>query len=115
MDPEVTVGELRRLVAKFVKEREWESYHNPKDLAIAISIEAGELLELFLWRDFTEHSKLEGQHVEKVMDELADMVIYCLMFANAQGWDLSDAIKVKIRKDELKYPIEKYRGHAEFI
>lgn len=111
MDSKVTVGELRELVAKFVRERDWEKYHNPKDLAMGLSIESAELLELFLWESY-EPKALRGEIVERAQEELADVAIYCLSLANAQGWDLSEAIRSKIRKNEEKYPAEKYRGRA---
>ncbi len=111
MDSKTTVGELRGLVAKFVKEREWEKYHKPKDLAMAISIEAAELLELFLWEEQTPGA-LGGELAVDAREELADLVIYCLSFANAQGWDISDAVREKVLKNENKYPVKKFRGVA---
>jgi len=111
MDSDSTVGELRELVAKFVGDRDWEKYHRPKDLAIALSIEAAELLELFLWEQ-DKGGAVVGSLAEKAKDELADVMIYCISFANAQGWDLSDAVKAKVRKNESKYPADKYRGVA---
>ena len=111
MDSEATVGELREIVARFIRERDWEKYHRPKDLAMAISIEAAELMELFLWeRD--SGGAMPEEVAGKARDELADIAIYCLSFANAQGWDLSDAVKEKVRMNEAKYPAEKYRGVA---
>jgi len=111
MDSKVSVGELRELVARFVSERDWEKYHNPKDLAIGLSVEAAELLELFLWERI-ELEKLQGELAERAKEELADIAIYCLSFANAQGWDLSELIKSKVRRNEEKYPARKYRGRA---
>jgi NTP pyrophosphatase (non-canonical NTP hydrolase) len=111
MDSDATVGELREIIAKFVREREWEKYHRPKDLAMALSIEAAELLELFLWEQ-DKGGAMEETLAEKAKDELADIMIYCLGFANAQGWDLSTVVKEKVRKNEKKYPADKYRGIA---
>ncbi len=111
MDSKVTVGELRELVGKFVGERDWEKYHNPKDLAIGLSVEAAELLELFLWEQY-EPRALEGDMAARAQEELADVAIYCMSFANAQGWDLSDVIESKIRKNEAKYPAERFKGRA---
>jgi len=111
MDSDATVGELREIVAKFVGERDWEKYHRPKDLAMALSIEAAELLELFLWEQ-DEGGAMEERLAEKAKDELADVMIYCLSLANAQGWDLSDAVKEKVHKNERKYPANEYRGVA---
>jgi dCTP diphosphatase len=111
MDSKATIGELRDLVAKFVRERDWEKYHRPKDLAMALSIEAAELLELFLWEQ-DKGGAMEERLAEKGKEELADVMIYCLSLANAQGWDLSEAVKAKVRKNEKKYPADKYRGVA---
>jgi len=111
MDSKVTIKELRNLVARFVRERDWEKYHRPKDLAMALSIEAAELLELFLWEQ-DKGGEMEAALADKAKDELADVMIYCLSFANAQDWDLSDAVKEKISKNEKKYPADKYRGVA---
>ena len=111
MDSDATVGELRETVAKFVNERDWGKYHGPKDLAMALSIEAAELLELFLW-DQDTGGPLIGELAARAKEELADVMIYCLSFANAQGWDLSEAVKEKVKKNEKKYPADKYRGVA---
>ena len=111
MDAKVTVGELKGLVAGFVRERDWEKFHNPKDLAVAISVEAAELLEHFLWEE-EKTGRVEGGLADSIREELADIAIYCLSFANAQGWDLSDAIEEKILKNKKKYPAEEFWGVA---
>lgn len=111
-DADVTVGELRDRVHAFMRAREWEKYHNPKDLAIALSIEAAELLEPFLWAEPPEPKGLSADQREAIEDELADVVIYALHFANAMGADVSDAVLRKVRKNEAKFPVERYRGTA---
>ncbi len=111
MDSKETVGELKGLVAEFIRERDWEKYHNPKDLAVGIGVEAGELMEIFLWEDF-KPKNLDGQVAARAKEELADIAIYCLSFAVAQGWDLSDMIRSKIEKNKTKYPAKKYKGRA---
>jgi NTP pyrophosphatase (non-canonical NTP hydrolase) len=98
---------LERLVAKlreFVHERDWEQFHNPKDLALAISIESGELLEHFLWKDADQVTRQQVAH------EMADVLIYCLMLADKLGIDLYAAIQSKIGENALKYPVEKSKG-----
>lgn len=107
-DQNTSLGELRELVRVFVSEREWEIFHNPKDLAMSVAIEAAELLELFQWRDRRE--PLEGERLQFFQEELADVVIYCLAAANAAGIDLSEAIKEKIKKNAIKYPREQFLG-----
>ena len=113
MDQKVTVEELKKLVAKFRDEREWNKYHNPKDLAVSMSIEANELLELFQWKTNEEVEELlkNNEKYQKVMEELADVMIYCLNLADTIGADLSDAIKKKLELNEKKYPIEKIKGN----
>jgi NTP pyrophosphatase (non-canonical NTP hydrolase) len=113
-DDETTLGELKKRVAKFRDDRDWKKFHNPKDLAVSISIEAGELMELFQWKTEAEIRALlqnEGK-VEDVRDELADVVVYCLSLSNHLGLDLSDAVKKKMEKSALKYPVEKAKGNA---
>jgi len=111
-DATVTVGLLRERVARFVKERDWGRFHNPKDLAIATLIEAAELLERFLWGDPSPPSQLSGEDREAVAEELADVLIYGLSLANALSLDVSDAILAKIAKNEAKYPADRVRGRA---
>ncbi len=111
MDAKVTVGELKGLVAGFIRERDWEKFHNPKDLAVAISVEAAELLEHFLWEG-QKNGGIESGLADEVREELADVAIYCLSLANAQGWDLSEAIQDKIRKNSKRFPVKDYKGVA---
>jgi NTP pyrophosphatase (non-canonical NTP hydrolase) len=113
-DQLTTISALRERVAAFVQARAWEKFHNPKDLAIAIAIEAGELMELYLWKD--AHEVEEAQHLAEVQmrveEELADIVILCLSFANRLGIDVSDAVVTKVARNEAKYPADVVRGNA---
>jgi NTP pyrophosphatase (non-canonical NTP hydrolase) len=113
-DRETTIEQLREKVREFVHAREWEKYHNPKDLAEAICIEAAELLERFQWRTPEEIRtwKKDTEKLEPIKEEIADVLIYCLSFANAMDIDLSEAILRKIRSNEEKYPVSKFRGKA---
>ncbi|HYY48449.1 MAG TPA: nucleotide pyrophosphohydrolase [Thermoplasmata archaeon] len=110
VDADTSVGQLRTRVAEFVRARAWESFHVPKDLAIALSIEASELLEVFLWRDRGPPADWPGDVRQAVADELADVLIYGLSLANAVGLDLSEAISEKLVQNEAKYPAERFRG-----
>lgn len=92
---------------RFRNERDWEQFHNPKDLALAINIEAGELLELFLWKDHKEADK------EKVKEELADVFAYGLLLAEKYNFDIEEIVLDKIKKNAEKYPIEKAKGTAK--
>jgi len=113
-DKETTVEELKEKVRAFIKERDWEKYHHPKDISESICIEAAELLELFQWRSPEEIKELMKREDfrESIGEELADIVIYSLSMANVTNTDLTDAIEKKLQKNERKYPVEKYKGKA---
>lgn len=92
--------ELTDLILEFRKARKWEKYHNPKDLAIAISIEANELLELFLWRyDLAYIDK------DKIANEIADIMIFLTYLIKFYGFDIESIIRAKIKKNSQKYPV----------
>jgi NTP pyrophosphatase (non-canonical NTP hydrolase) len=111
-DTTTLVADLRQLVARFVHEREWEKFHSPKNLAMAIAVEASELMEHFLWID-SETSR-EVSHdptgLEQVADEIADVCCLLLSLCNSLGLDLSTAVERKMGRNVLKYPVEKCRG-----
>ena len=94
-------------ILKFRDDRDWKQFHNPKDLAISISLEAAELLEVFQWsaEDVTCSDK-----IDKIKEELADVANYCVLMADACGLDLDEIIRQKIKRNEEKYPIEKSKG-----
>jgi dCTP diphosphatase len=108
-----TLQELTELVLRFRDERDWAQFHNPKDIAVSLALEAAELLELTQWRtgpELLEHLKI---HREDVADELADILGWVLVMAHDQGIDLGDAVKKKLEKNAVKYPVEKARGVAK--
>ncbi len=92
---------------KFRNERDWEQFHNPKDLALAINVEAGELLELFLWKESSEADK------EKVKEELADVFSFAFLLAEKYGFDVKEIVLEKIKKNAEKYPVDKAKGTAK--
>lgn len=92
---------------RFRDQRDWDQFHNPKDLALAINVEAGELLELFLWKNHNEANK------DKVKEELADIFAYGLLLAKKYDFDVEEIILEKIKKNAEKYPIEKAKGTAK--
>ena len=104
-DAETTIQELRAAAHQFSDDRDWHSFHTPKNVAASIVIEAAELLEHFQWSD----EPAPGQ-LSQVVEELADVVLYCLTMANALDIDLSQAVRQKLARNEAKYPVEKYRG-----
>lgn len=106
---EYTVEELRQRVAAFRDERDWRQFHSPKNLAMAISVEANELLELFLWQD--DGDVPEGK-MDAVRDEMADVLAYLLSMADTLRIDLGQALVDKIKRNGAKYPAEVVRGSA---
>ncbi len=114
MDAEQDIKGLREDVAKFIKERQWTKYHVPKDLSMAIAIEASELMELFLWRQLSATDVAKDTNIkEKVGDEIADVFIYLLSLVNALNLDLSDLVSKKIAKNRAKYPASEFQGNYE--
>src|SRR3989337_175302 len=103
-DARVTLADLRQRIQAFVDARGWDQYHNLKDLALALSIEASELLELFLWRPPPEPASLSPEDRERIAEELADVVIYALHLANALEADVSDAVLRKMERNEGRFP-----------
>ena len=97
---------IKKLV-DFRDERDWSQFHNSKDLSLALSIEAGELLELFLWKDNEDFDRA------KLKDELADILSYAFLLANKNDLDILEIINDKIKKNALKYPVEKAKGNAK--
>ncbi len=97
-------------VLQFRDERNWKQFHNPKDLAISISLEAAELLEVFQWsaKDVTCEDK-----IDKIKEELADVMIYCIHMADTCGLDLDEIITEKMKRNNQKYPVEKAFGSKE--
>ncbi len=98
--------EIINALLQFRNERDWEQFHNPKDLALAINIEAAELLELFLWK------KSEEADIEKIKEELADVLAYSFLLAEKYNLDVKEIVLEKIKKNAEKYPVDKAKGIA---
>lgn len=99
--------EITEALTKFRNERDWEQFHNPKDLALAINVEAGELLELFLWKNATDANP------EKVKEELADVFAFAFLLAEKYKFDVKEIILEKIKRNGEKYPVDKSKGTAK--
>lgn len=99
--------ELRQSIAKFTQERDWDQFHNGKDLALALSIEAAELNEAFLWKD------AKDVNVEKVKEELADVFNYAIQIADKYNLDVRQIVLDKLQKNAEKYPVDKAYGSAK--
>ena len=111
-DHHCTVGELRALVDEFVAQRDWGQFHTPKNLSMALAIEAAELMEHFQWLTPEASCRIAQQpeRLAPVAEELADVVCYCLAMAGELGLDLSTAVREKMVRNAIKYPAEEYRG-----
>lgn len=101
--------ETIRRVIRFRDDREWRQFHTPKDLAISMSLEAAELLELFQWSG--TDLECAGKR-DRLREELADVLSYCILLADVCGLDLDEIMNEKVSKNEAKYPVEKARGSA---
>ena len=99
--------ELRKVIVQFTQERDWDQFHNGKDLALALSIEAAELNEAFLWKDASK------VNVEKVKEELADIFNYAILIADKYGLDIKQIVLDKIKRNAEKYPVDKAYGSAK--
>ena len=97
-------------VLKFRDDRDWKQFHNPKDLAISISLEAAELLEVFQW---SAEDVVCTDKIDKIREELADVVNYCILMADACGLDLDEIVREKVKLNNEKYPVEKAFGSKE--
>ena len=101
------IEEIIQVLLKFRNERDWEQFHNPKDLALALNVEAGELLELFLWKNSAD------ANTEKIKEELADVFSFAFLLADKYKFDVKNIILDKINKNGEKYPVEKAKGTAK--
>lgn len=113
-DRETSVAELRRIMADFVARRDWEPFHDVKNLSASIAIEAAELMEHFQWlrSEQLDEALEDGGLRDAVRDELADILAYVLSFANQTGIDLSSALAAKMKKNEQKYPEDEFKGRS---
>lgn len=104
-----SIKELQEKILQFRDARDWKQFHNPKDLAISLSLEASELLEIFQW---SGDDLVVAQKKDKVKEELADVMIYSMLMADAYGLDVSEIIEQKLTANNKKYPVEKAFGKA---
>ena len=115
MDSDTTLESLKKRVESFRDERDWLKFHNPKDLSMALSIEASELEEVFLWKgkDELDGLAMDKNQREKVREEMADMCIYLLSLSSILRIDLSDSTIEKLAKNAVKYPVDKSKGSSK--
>ena len=101
------IKEIIKELKKFRDDRDWDQFHNPKDLALALNIEAGELLENYLWKESSE------ANIDKVKEELADVLSYAFLLADKYNFDVKEIVLDKIKLNSKKYPIDKSKGTAK--
>jgi NTP pyrophosphatase (non-canonical NTP hydrolase) len=113
-DSATTLAELKERVLAFARERDWEQFHAPKNLSMALAAEAAELMEHFLWASPEQSRAVAADPAKRarIAEELADVVIYALEFANATGLDVAANIEAKMAANARKYPVEKARGRS---
>ena len=112
------MSELREITEKikeFRDERDWMQFHDPKNMAVSIILEASELLEHFQWKTTEEVERYAKQNHVEIQDEIADIALYLFELADNLGINLTDAMEQKLKKNEMKYPVEKARGkHTKY-
>jgi len=114
-DRTASLAELKSRIQAFARERDWEQFHAPKNLSMALAAEAAELMEHFLWST-PEESRgraADATRRARIEEELADVVIYALEFANITGIDVAGAVEAKMAANARKYPVEKAKGRSE--
>lgn len=113
MDEKTTIAQIKKELENFSKERDWKKYHTPKDLAISISIESGELLESFQWLKDEEITQVlnDPKKFHRIKSELADVFAYAFTLSNRLDIDVSEAIFNKINENKRKYPVDKIKGN----
>lgn len=112
-DQETTIAELRRMMADFISERQWQKYHKPKNIAAGVTVEAGELLELFQWltpEEAEDRCRNDPAFRKAVGEEMADVFMYVVSLALAIDLDLASTIEAKMAKNRAKYPADKFQG-----
>ena len=114
-DEHTTIAELRDNLRRFVEERQWRPYHTPKNLAMALAVEAAELMEHFQWLapDESQASRSDPAKLAAIGEELADVLCYALALANVLNLDLDTIVRDKMAKNALKYPADQFRGRAK--
>lgn len=107
------LSEIQQALREFAAERDWDQFHSPKNLAMALSVEASELLEHFQWLTETQSAKLDEETRSQVRDEIADVQVYLVRLADKLNINILEAVVQKMEKNEQKYPAEKVRGSSK--
>lgn len=105
--------ELKQKIRKFVEARDWDQYHTPKNLSMALIAECGELVEHFQWLTEAESADIPAEHLEEISHEIADVFIYLLRLSDKLGIDMVEAVNLKMLLNEAKYPADQVRGSSK--
>lgn len=105
--------EMRQIMREFSDSRDWDKFHSPKNLSMALSVEVSELIECFQWMTEEQSNSLSPEKLEKISDEIADVQLYLVRLADKVGVDIGSAVDKKLKKNELKYPAEKVKGSSK--
>ncbi|HBM16086.1 MAG TPA: nucleotide pyrophosphohydrolase [Lentisphaeria bacterium] len=108
----MNLDSLKQKIEHFAREREWEQYHSPKNLSMALAVEAAELIEEFQWLTEKESRNLSEEKLQKVKDEIGDIFIYLLRISGVLDIDIIEAGHAKFKKNEIKYPVDKCKGSS---
>ena len=109
-DSTTTIGQLKSVIMEFAAERDWEQFHTPKNLSMSVAIEAAELMEHFQWTRPGEVENFDEAKRLEIREELADVICYCLAFANTMNIDIAEAFEHKMARNREKYPAEEFKG-----
>jgi len=114
MDKTTTFAQLKEEFEKFVTERDWAKYHHPKEVAISLVLEAAELLEIFQWEEKQEIPKIKSDNrtMQRIKEEISDIILYCISIANRLDIDISTAIREKLELNKKKYPADVVKGKS---
>ena len=107
------INKIQGILSKFASERDWEQFHNPKNLAMALSVEASELVEVFQWLTYEQSNALSNKQMKEVQEEVADVAIYLLRICDVLDINLAGVIKDKIKLNSEKYPVDLSKGNAD--
>lgn len=108
---QTSLGDLQAMIRRFVDDRDWDQFHNPKDMSISLSLEAAEVLEHFQWKNNEEMLEHSTNKKSEIGEELADVFYWTLLLANKLDINLVDAFEKKMAKNNAKYPVEKAKGN----
>ena len=113
-DDHTSIRDLKERVASFARDRDWDQFHSPKNLSMALAVEVAELMELFQWKTERQSWEINAdpEAFAKVRDEIGDIAIFILNLCNRVGVDLASAVITKLERNAIKYPIELARGKA---